>query len=216
MLRFSAKSFSLFLLIIEKIKCPQPPPPHTAHLPVTGGWNGTRYGGCNGGIQADLQNVAGMAISHIFLSLHLARFSRALLQGYPSSWPNAHYYKRYCRTYFGLAVVTDSLASDAALERTAWTLDSMMMRMESYVADRMAELGFRQAVMGSYPSETVPSLPEYSNLDPNFWNTRRGCGATVGSPVGCNAEEDVLCYSSDLYPDMDITVHEVLHRNSLF
>ena len=45
---------------------------------------------------------------------------------YPSHWPNSHYYKRYCRTYFGLAVVTDSLASDAALERTAWTLDMMM------------------------------------------------------------------------------------------
>ena len=130
---------------------------------------------------------------------------------YPSHWPNSHYYKRYCRTYFGLAVVTDSLASDASLERTAWTLDSMMMRMDSYVADRMIELGFRQAVMGSYPSETVTSLPEYSNLDPDFWNTRRGCGATVGSPVGCNAEEDVLCYSSDLYPDMDITVHEFGH-----
>ena len=146
-----------------------------------------------------------------FVSAELFRtFCLALVQGYPSSWPNAHYYKRYCRTYFGLAVVTDSLASDAALERTAWTLDSMMMRMESYVADRMVELGFRQAVMGSYPSETVTSLPEYSDLDPNFWNTRRGCGATVGRPVGCNAEEDVLCYSSDLYPDMDITVHEVL------
>ena len=31
----------------------------------------------------------------------------------------------------------------------------------------MAELGFRQAVMGSYCR-----LPEYSNLDPDFWNTR--------------------------------------------
>merc|ERR1711994_321537 len=76
--------------------------------------------------------------------------------------------------------------------------------MDSYVADRMIELGFRQAVMGSYPSETVTSLPEYSNLDPNFWNIRRGCGATVGSPVGCNAEEDVLCYSSDLYLTSDL------------
>ena len=34
---------------------------------------------------------------------------------------------------------------------------------------------------------------------------------TVGTPVGCNAEEDVLCYPDDLYPDMDITVHEFGH-----
>jgi len=33
----------------------------------------------------------------------------------------------------------------------------------------------------------------------------------VGTPVGCNAEEDVLCYLDDLYPEMDITVHEFGH-----
>ena len=43
------------------------------------------------------------------------------------SWPNSHYYQRLCQTSGqGLAVVTDGLASDAALERTAWTLDMMM------------------------------------------------------------------------------------------
>ena len=77
----------------------------------------------------------------------------------------------------------------------------------------MAASGFRQAVMGRYPLETVISLPEYSGLDPDFWEKRRGCGATgqQGGVVGCNAEEDVLCYPDDLYPDMDITVHEFGH-----
>ena len=42
----------------------------------------------------------------------------------------------------------------------------------------MAASGFRQAVMGRYPLETVTSLPEYSGLDPDFWENRRGCGAT--------------------------------------
>ena len=32
--------------------------------------------------------------------------------------------------------------------------------------------------------------------------TRRGCGGTEYTPVGCNAEEDVLCYPDDLYPNM--------------
>merc|ERR1719192_1915653 len=134
------------------------------------------------------------------------------VQGYPANWPNAHYYQRLCQTSGqGLAVVTDGLASDAALERTAWTLDMMMQTMDSYVADSMKEAGFRQAVMGRYPSETVTSLPEYSNQDPSFWNNRRGCGGTEYKPVGCNAEEDVLCYPDDLYPSMDITVHEFGH-----
>merc|ERR1712038_1451774 len=95
------------------------------------------------------------------------------VQGYPANWPNAHYYQRLCQTSGqGLAVVTDGLASDAALERTAWTLDMMMQTMDSYVADSMKEAGFRQALMGRYPSETVTSLPEYSNQDPNFWTNR--------------------------------------------
>jgi len=133
------------------------------------------------------------------------------VQQYPSNWPNSHYYKRYCSTYFGLSIVTDGIVPDEALHRTAIILDSMMQNMASYVPDIMKQSGFRQAVMGRYPSETVTSLPEYSHLDPDFWRDRRGCGATVGTPVGCNAEEDVLCYPDDLYPEMDITVHEFGH-----
>ena len=165
-----------------------PPPPLPDPLPPPPPVRGNvtsqreRFGGCVGGVQA-----------------------------YPSSWPNAYYYQRYCRTSFGLSVVTDGIAPDSALERTAWTLDNMMATMDNYVANKMIEMGFRQAVMGRYPSETVTSLPEYNYLDPNFWNTRRGCGATAGNTVGCNAEEDVLCYPDDLYPNMDITVHEFGH-----
>ena len=40
------------------------------------------------------------------------------------------------------------------------------------MASALLEAGFRQAVMGSYPSETVTSLPEYSNQDPDFWDSR--------------------------------------------
>ena len=73
--------------------------------------NETQYGGCNGGILP-----------------------------YPTNWPNAHYYKRYCRTHRGLAVVTDGIASDAALDRTAYILDSMMMNMDNYIPDIMDQV----------------------------------------------------------------------------
>ena len=133
------------------------------------------------------------------------------IRSYPFYWPNAHYYKRYCRTGRGLAVVTGNLASDAALHQTAFIMDNMMATMADYIPDKMRKLGFRQAVMGAWPGETVTDLPEYSHLDSQFWRERRGCGATVLSRVGCNAEEDVLCYADDLYPHMDITVHEFAH-----
>lgn len=130
---------------------------------------------------------------------------------YPADWPNSHYYQRMCYSALGLAVVTDGIASNAALERTAWTLDNMLATVNTAIPQAMIAAGFRQAVMGRYPYETVTSLPEYSYLDPNFWNTRRGCGATDYITVGCNAEEDVLCYQDDLYPNQDITVHEFGH-----
>ena len=123
--------------------------------------------------------------------------------------PHPDYYKKLCRTHFGLAVVTGSFASDKALERTAWTMDSMMMRIDPQVARLMIGKGFRQAVLGSYPSENDTSLPEFSHLVQN--RMTRGLGATVYNPIGSNAEEDILCSPSDLYPDEDITVHEVPH-----
>ena len=106
------------------------------------------------------------------------------IYNYPSDWPNSYYYQRYCQTYHGLAVVTDGIAPDAALERTAWTLDNMMATMEPYVAQKLVESGFRQAVMGRYPYETVTSLPEFQDQDASFWNNRRGCGATPWVTVG--------------------------------
>ena len=176
------------LLWFGVAQCFLPPPPQKSvkqpHPPagrVHHNSSGT-FGGCVGGVQA-----------------------------YPSNWPNSYYYQRYCYSNFGLPIITDGIAPDSALERTAWTLDNMMASMDNTVANKMIELGFRQAVMGRYPSETVTSLPEYSNEDAAFWNERRGCGAIPERPVGCNAEEDVLCYSDELYPNMDITVHEFGH-----
>jgi len=133
------------------------------------------------------------------------------VQAYPSDWPNAYYYQRMCYSALGFPIITDGIASDTALDRTAWTLDNVAATLDPYVVNQMITRFFRQAVMGRFPAEVVTSLPEYADQDPNFWYNRRGCGATDWIPVGSNAEEDVLCYSDDLYPDQDITVHEFGH-----
>ena len=108
---------------------PPPPPPHPPAGRVHHNSNGT-FGGCVGGVQP-----------------------------YPSDWPNSHYYQRYCYSNLGLAIVTDGIAPDSALERTAWTLDNMMATMDNTVANKMRELGFRQAVMGRYPEDPVFCIP---------------------------------------------------------
>jgi len=133
------------------------------------------------------------------------------IQAYPSNWPNAYYYRKLCYSGMGMPIITGSLARDAAIERTAWTLDNMLAKVDPVVIKAMNKAFFRQAVMGRFPSEVITSLPEYRNQDPNFWYTRRGCGATDWSPVGANAEEDVLCYPDELYLNQDITVHEFAH-----
>jgi hypothetical protein len=44
--------------------------------------------------------------------------------------------------------------------------------------------------MGRFPSEVVYSLPEYSNLDHDFWYNRRGVGATDYVPVGTAVQQE--------------------------
>ena len=56
--------------------------------------------------------------------------------------------------------------------------------------------------MGRFPSELVYSLPEYSNLDHDFWYNRRGVGATDYIPVGkFRFPRDGGCSILDLIPD---------------
>jgi len=133
------------------------------------------------------------------------------VQNYPNDWPNSYYYQRMCYSALGFPIITDGIAPDAALDRTAWTLDNVAASLDPYVVNQMISRFFRQAVMGRFPSEVVTSLPEYRDQDPNFWYNRRGCGATDAIPVGSNAEEDVLCYQDELYPEQDITIHEFGH-----
>ena len=69
----------------------------------------------------------------------------------------------------------------------------VMKSWQDYVPEMMAASGFRQAVMGRYPLETVTSLPEYSGLDPDFWEDRRGCGATGQQEDACSGSPIFFC-----------------------
>ena len=75
-----------------------------------------------------------------------------------------------------------------------------MANVNPSVARSMNARGFRQAVMGNYPSELTTYIPEHAFLDPGYWNERaRGLGATVAVPVGSSAEENAMCYSNDRF-----------------
>ena len=75
-------------------------------------------------------------------------------------------------------------------------------------------LGIRVAIMAE--SEVTTDIPEHSDLNDVFpetnWDTRaRGLGATLARPAISGAEENILCYSDDVYRNEDILVHEFAH-----
>jgi len=133
------------------------------------------------------------------------------LETYPSTLPNSGYYTRLCTTHTGLRVVSGSLASDEALEKTAFIIDKVMAMVDPRVAPEMNSNGFRHAVMAAYPTEVTTDIPEHAHLG-EWWDERaRGLGATLHIPVGSSAEENVLCHPDDRYLGEDITIHEFAH-----
>lgn len=134
------------------------------------------------------------------------------IQAYPSNMPNSYYYTRLCSSGTGLPIISGRYASDAALHRTAFLLDSVMQTVDSRVVPMMVANGFRHGVMGAYPSELTTWMPEYSHLDSAFWDERaRGLGGMPSVPLGSSAEENAMCYSNDRYLGEDITIHEYAH-----
>ena len=84
---------------------------------------------------------------------------------------------RLCQTKSGLRVISGTLASDSALERTAVIISHVMDSVDPRVSQSMKDKNFRHAVMAAYPRELTTDIPEHSFLDSEFWDERaRGLG----------------------------------------
>jgi len=130
---------------------------------------------------------------------------------YPSSLPNAHFYRKICYTAQGIKIISTNQVSNAALERTAFLISHVMQKVDPRVPQMMNRYKFRHAVMAAYPREVTTTLPEYRHLGA-FYNERaRGLGATTHLPLGSSAVENAMCYSNDRYKGEDITIHEFAH-----
>ena len=70
------------------------------------------------------------------------------------------------------------LASDAALERTAFLISHVTEAVDPRVLASMNSHGFRHAVMAAYPLELTTHIPEHAWLSPaSYWDERaRGLG----------------------------------------
>jgi hypothetical protein len=73
--------------------------------------------------------------------------------------------------------------------------------------------GAKLAIMSE--NEVTTDIPDHSDLYTAFpgtnWNIYRGLGSTMARPTTSCAEENLLCYFTDVYKGENILVHEFTH-----
>jgi hypothetical protein len=112
------------------------------------------------------------------------------------------FYKKYCSLY-GLPIVSSEKVQDKALE-VAWIQASKMLELRHDVLKTIAEAGVVLAIMSV--DEVPADIPEYEGSE-----TNRGLGPTDDVPVSMSAEENILCFSEDIYKGASIFIHELAH-----
>lgn len=114
----------------------------------------------------------------------------------------------------GIPVVSSGSVADHALVR-AGELIGEMLSFRPDLRREMSAFGVRVSIMAE--SSVITDLPEFSDLYARFpgtdWDERvRGGGLSViESGLTVIAEENLLCYNSDVFPHEDIFVHEFAH-----
>ena len=110
----------------------------------------------------------------------------------------------------GLPILASDKTPDAAL-CVARDVVMHMLEQRPELAGRLAEKKIRLAIMGA--TELTTDIPDHSDLTPkDYWDKRaRGLGATLDRPAVSGAEENVLCYPTDVYRGESILVHELSH-----
>jgi cyclophilin family peptidyl-prolyl cis-trans isomerase len=110
----------------------------------------------------------------------------------------------------GLPVLGSKKVSDDALAEAAWIVAHMLDGRKDLL-EAMAKQNVRAVVMAK--DEYTTDVPEHSNMRPKlFWDRRaRGLGATPRTPVVSGAEENLLGFHRDPYPNENIFLHEFAH-----
>ncbi len=127
------------------------------------------------------------------------------------------FYKKYLDAG-GLPVVAAAQVSDEALRQAARLVDEMLANRDD-LRSTIAARNVRFAIMAE--SSGLTDLPEFRDMKGEVepltgidWDERvrgGGVGPTDYRPVLVIAEENLLCYSSDVFPNEDIAVHEIAH-----
>ncbi len=126
--------------------------------------------------------------------------------GPPASLGLHRFYEKYVDAG-GLPIVASARVPDAALYRARDIVTEMLSGRPSLRA-AMERRGVRVAIMAR--SSVASDLPEFS-YESRFFDQRTKGGGFLGYPVVVIAEENLLCYHDDIFPNEDISVHEFAH-----
>jgi hypothetical protein len=110
----------------------------------------------------------------------------------------------------GLPILGSKKVSDDALAEAAWIVRKMLDGRKD-ILEAMAKQNVRAVIMAK--DEFTTDLPEQVNMRPKlYWDRRaRGLGATPRVPVVSGAEENLLTFRRDPYPNENIFLHEFAH-----
>ena len=126
--------------------------------------------------------------------------------GPPASLGLHQFYEKYVDAD-GLPIVASARVPDAALYRARDIITEMLSGSPSLRA-AMERRGVRVVIMAR--SSVASDLPEFFDAD-TFWDNRTKGGGFYADPIVVIAEENLLCYHDDIFPNEDITVHEFAH-----
>ena len=130
----------------------------------------------------------------------------------PASLGLDPFYEKYVDAD-GIPVIGSASVPDAALLEARAIVVGMLAGIPD-VRDAIVANGVRVAVMAE--SKVTTDIPEHSDLNEVFpgtdWDARaRGVAATLVRPATSGAEENLLCYASDIYKGENVLVHEFAH-----
>ncbi|MCW3121221.1 MAG: hypothetical protein JWQ38_713 [Flavipsychrobacter sp.] len=122
------------------------------------------------------------------------------------------FYKKYISVN-GIPVISSGKVSDSAFCIAADIVYKMTQKLTTAQRDAMIANGAQLAIMSE--NEVTTDIPEHSDLYTVFpssdWNKYRGIGGVIGRATTSCAEENLLCYSTDIYIGENILVHEFAH-----
>ena len=124
------------------------------------------------------------------------------------------FYEKF-RDAGGLPIVGSAQVTDEALDTAKRLMDELLADNPGVLAQLIAE-DIRVAIMAA--GSVVTELPEFGDLYEAFpgvdWDTRTkggGLGPNPNNRAIAVAEENLLCYDTDVFPYEDVSLHEIAH-----